>query len=54
MTKFFLATCEDCEPRLTMPFYEEDKRDKWAVNHHEGTAWTGSRHKVTIGEEDRP
>jgi hypothetical protein len=55
MTKFYLATCEDCEPRLPQPFYDEDKRNKWAVNHHEGTGWSEKgKHTVTISEEDRP
>lgn len=31
MTKFFVATCEECE--MTVPFFTREKRDEWAQAH---------------------
>jgi hypothetical protein len=48
VTIFYLATCQDCEPVLPMPFYDEEERYTWSRRHREAT-----NHVVVHEEEIR-
>lgn len=44
---FYVATCEDCQPVLPMPFTDPEKRHEWAQEHRS----TG--HQVRLSRETR-
>jgi hypothetical protein len=47
---WFIATCEDCQPRLPQPFTDRSERDEWADKHR-----TATGHMVTIyATRERP
>jgi hypothetical protein len=45
---WFIATCNQCTPRLPQPFRDETERNRWADAHESGTG-----HHVTISREVR-